>query len=128
MTDSSKLSAEERDALTLLGRLFLTQGFPDRSVRIFAALEVLEPEDLYYKRALALAYLRAGRAQESLSTLDRLAERGGIDEGFHFVRSHVLGDLDRKDEAAAAMRAYLDLKDPPKPEKAKAKTKATAQS
>ena len=118
MTDSSKLSAEERDALTLLGRLFLTQGFPDRSVRIFAALEVLEPEDLYYKRALALAHFRAGRAQESLSTLDRLAERGGIDE--------VLGDLDRKDEAAAAMRAYLDLKDPPKPEKAK--TKATANS
>jgi predicted RNA polymerase sigma factor len=88
----------------------LTQGFPDRSIRIYAALEVLEPEDLQYKRALALAYLRAGRAQDSLSALDRLAQRGGIDEGFHFVRSQVLAGLDRHEEAAAAMRAYLELK------------------
>lgn len=121
MAGSSPLSAEERDALILLGRLFLTQGFPDRSVRIFAALEILEPEDLHYKRALALAYLRAGRAQESLSALDRLAEHGGIDEGFHFVRSQVLSDLERTEEAAAAMRAYLDLRAPQKTDQAKAK-------
>lgn len=117
------LPVDQRDALTLLARLFLTQGFPEKAARLYAVLDLLEPNDLQHLRGLALAQMRSGRAEDSISTLDRLAQQGGIDEGFHALRSQVLYDLGRHDEAAASMRAFMEIKDPP--QRRQSRTSAT---
>jgi Flp pilus assembly protein TadD len=105
------LPDDQRDALSVLARLFLTHGFPERSVRLYGALTVLEPADPHHLRGLALAQTRAGRLDAALDSLDRLALGGHTDEGFHMLRSEVLARLDRHEESASAMRAYLTLKE-----------------
>ena len=105
------LPVDQRDALSVLARLFLTHGFPERAVRLYGALNVLDPQDPQHLRGLSLALARADRLDESLATLDRLALGGHMDEGFHVLRADVLARLDRHEESATAMRAYLTLKE-----------------
>ncbi len=39
--------------------------------------------------------------------------QGGVDASFHLIRSQALLALERRDEAAAAMRAYVALRPAP---------------
>lgn len=48
--------------------------------------------------------------------------QGGVDAPFHLIRSQALLALERRDEAAAAMRAYVALR--PAPAAAAAPTEA----
>lgn len=106
------LPADQRDAMSLVARLFLNYGFPEKAARLFKALTLLEPDVAAHHRALALALFRSQRSQEALSALDKLALLGQIDEGFHMLRAQVLSDLGQSDEAASAMQAFLALRKP----------------
>jgi Flp pilus assembly protein TadD len=101
-------SPRARDAMKLLGFLFMQQGLPDRAVTLHMALAAHEPEDIGNVRALALALSRSGRHDQALEALDRLALSGAVDLRFHLLRSQTLSELGRTEEASAAMGAYLD--------------------
>ena len=96
-----------RDSMKLLAYLFMHQGLTERAVVLYAALAAHEPSNPEHLRALALALSRAGRHEQALDTLDRLALAGGVDLRFHLLRAQTLSALERTDEAAAAMRAYI---------------------
>ncbi len=102
------VSAEQRDAMLMVGRLFAQHGFAERAIRIMAALDVIHPADPDTLRGLAWAHFKAGQPQQALSALDRLAQQAQVDGGFHLLRTQVLAQLERHEEAATSMRAYLD--------------------
>ncbi|WP_231256002.1 hypothetical protein, partial [Escherichia coli] len=77
---------------------------------VLNALRTLGLADPRQLATLALAQLRAGKPDAALSTLDQLAMQGGVDAPFHLIRSQALLALERRDEAAAAMRAYVALR------------------
>lgn len=94
--------------MKLLGFLFMQQGLPERAATLYMALATHEPSQAEHLRALALALSRAGRHEQALDALDRLALAGAVDLRFHLLRSQTLTELGRTAEAATAMRAYLD--------------------
>lgn len=98
-----------RDTMKLLGYLFMQQGMPERAATLYSALVAHEPDQPEHLRALALALSRAGRHEQALDALDRLALAGAVDLRFHLLRAQTLSVLERTDEAAVAMRAYLDI-------------------
>jgi predicted Zn-dependent protease len=104
------LPVDQRDALGMVGRLFLLNGYPARAATLFAALAHLDPGQPVHQRALALAYARAGQADKALAVLERLTLGGAVDAGLHALRAQVLGALGRQDEAAAAMQAFMALR------------------
>ncbi|QVQ24872.1 tetratricopeptide repeat protein [Achromobacter deleyi] len=104
------LTHEARELLSLLAYVYLENNRPEKTAVLLNALRTLglaEPRQL---ATLALAQLRAGKAETALSTLDGLAMQGGIDAPFHLIRAQTLLALERRDEAAAAMRAYVALR------------------
>jgi len=106
------MSAGNRETLVLsqLAYLYLLQGYVDRSALIYQTLHILEPDAPQHLRGLAVAHSRAGRHEKALGALDELALRGAVDAPFYSLRSRVLADLGRLDEAQAAMRSYLGLR------------------
>lgn len=104
------MTAEEESFLALLGYVYMQNDRPDKAAVLFAALDRLAPGQGQVLRALALAQIRSGKAQRALDALDRLAMAGQADAAFHLLRAQALGALNRQDEAAAAMRAYLQLR------------------
>ena len=106
------MSADRRETLVLsqLAYLYLLQGYVDRSALIYQTLHILEPEAPQHLRGVAVAHSRAGRHEKALGALDELALRGAVDAPFYSLRSRVLADLGRLDEAQAAMRSYLGLR------------------
>lgn len=106
------MSAGARETLVLsqLAYLYLLQGYVDRSALIYQTLHILEPDAPQHLRGVAVAHSRAGRHEKALSALDELALRGAVDAPFYSLRSRVLADLGRLDEAQAAMRSYLGLR------------------
>jgi len=106
------MSANRREALVLsqLAYLYLLQGYVDRATLLYQTLHILEPQALQHLRGIAVAHARAGRHEKSLAALDELALRGAVDAPFYSLRSRVLADLGRLDEAQAAMRSYLAVR------------------
>ncbi|MBS1196620.1 MAG: hypothetical protein H6R18_405 [Proteobacteria bacterium] len=104
------MTAEEQSFLALLGYVFLQNARPDKAAVLFAALDRLAPGDAKVLRALALAQIRSEKGKRALDSLDRLAMAGGVDAAFHLLRAQALKLLKRHDEAAAAMRAYLQMR------------------
>jgi tetratricopeptide (TPR) repeat protein len=100
------MAARQSQVLALLGHFYLKQGYAQRAIIVFAALEILEPHNTLHMRAHALACRRAGRLEQALACLDRLALRGSINTPYHLLRAQVLQGLARPQEAALAMRAY----------------------
>jgi Flp pilus assembly protein TadD len=103
------LEPREADALIQLAHFFLRQGDAERSMILYAALREAQPDSAAVLRGLAVSSLRAGQAKRSLSALDALALMGEVDAGFHLTRANALVALDRKDEAQAAIQAWLNL-------------------
>lgn len=111
------MSDEAQSFMILLAYVFLQNARPDRAAVLLAALDRLVPGQGKVLCGLALAQVRSGKAQRALDTLDRLAMAGGVDSAFHLLRSQALSALDRREEAAAAMRAYVQLRASTAPEK-----------
>ena len=104
------MAARESQVLALLGHFYLKQGYAQRAITVFAALEILDPHNASHVRAHALACHRAGRLEQALACLDRLALRGRINAPYHLLRARVLQGLIRPQEAAQAMRAYVQAR------------------
>jgi tetratricopeptide (TPR) repeat protein len=94
--------------MQMLGALFLQQGMPERALALYAALDAEEPARPEHLRGVVLSLSRMGRHEQALQALDRLALAGGVDARFHLIRAQTLAHLDRTDEAASSMRAYVD--------------------
>lgn len=107
------LSPDARELLGLLAYVLLENDRPEKAAVLLQAMEALKIAGHRELATLALAQLRSGKPDIALDTLDRLALAGGIDAPFHLIRSQALQALGRSEEAAAAMRAYLDLRLPP---------------
>jgi hypothetical protein len=101
-------TAKATDVMKMLAYLFMQQGMPERAIPLYAALNAHEPGRLNHLRAMAVAYSRTGRHEQTLEALDQLAMAGGVDMRFHLLRAQTLGQLGRADEASASMRAYVD--------------------
>ncbi|MGE8658740.1 MAG: hypothetical protein ACN6O8_18515 [Achromobacter sp.] len=107
------LPPDARELLSLLAYVYLENNRPEKTAVLLQALRTLGLADGRQLATLALAQLRAGKADAALSTLDGLAMQGGVDAPFHLIRSQALLALERRDEAAAAMRAYVALRPVP---------------
>lgn len=106
------LKHEARELLSLLAYVYLENNRPEKTAVLLNALHALgmaEPREL---ATLALAQLRTGKPESGLSTLDTLAMQGGADAPFHLIRAQTLLALERREEAAAAMRAYVASRPP----------------
>jgi tetratricopeptide (TPR) repeat protein len=104
------MPARQSQVLALLGHFYLKQGFGQRAMAVFSALEILDPNTIAHVRANALACRRAGRLEQSLACLDRLALRGRINAPYHLLRAQVLQGLARPQEAEQSMRAYMQAR------------------
>lgn len=119
------LGPDTRELLELLAFTYLENGRPDKAAALLAALETLQLADSRTRTALALAYLRAGKPDTALAVLERTALAGRIDATFHLVHAQTLSALQRRDEAAVAMRAYTSLR-PASPQSAPTGPSATS--
>ncbi|CUJ57147.1 hypothetical protein MyNCGM683_02790 [Achromobacter xylosoxidans] len=113
MNASMPLTPDARELLSLLAYVYLENNRPEKSAVLLNALRTLGLADNRQLATLALAQLRAGKSEAALATLDLLAMQGGVDASFHLIRSQALLALERRDEAAAAMRAYVALRPAP---------------
>ena len=104
------LSDDQASLLQLLGYVYLQCARPERAAVVFAALDVMTPDQPKVLRSLALAHLRSDKPQRALDALDRLAMSGSVDAVFHLLRAQSLQRLDRAEEAAAAMQSYVHLR------------------
>ncbi|MBV7485215.1 tetratricopeptide repeat protein [Bordetella sp. BOR01] len=104
------LDADGADLLGLLAYVYLENQKPDKAVVLLAALDTLGLADSRQQVSLALAQLRVGKPDRALAILEKTAMRGGVDAAFHLVRAQALLAQDRRDEAGAAMRAYVALR------------------
>jgi Flp pilus assembly protein TadD len=102
--------AQSIELMDLLAFVYLQNGLPDKAAVLLAARNILAPDDIRSLLALALAQVRSAKPQRALNTLERLALLGAVDAPFHLVRAQALQALDRRDEAAAAMRAFVALR------------------
>ena len=113
MSAAMPLPPEARELLSLLAYVYLENNRPEKTAVVLRALQTLGLADARQLATLALAQLRAGKADAALSTLELLAMQGGVDAPFHLIRAQALLALARRDEAAAAMRAYVALRPAP---------------
>lgn len=113
MNASMPLTPDARELLSLLAYVYLENNRPEKSAVLLNALRTLGLADNRQLATLALAQLRAGKSEAALATLDLLVMQGGVDASFHLIRSQALLALERRDEAAAAMRAYVALRPAP---------------
>ena len=100
----------EIELMDLLGYIYLQHHRPDKAAVVLAARDVLAPDHPRVLLTLALAQVRAAKPARALDTLDRLALLGQMDGAFHLVRAQALQALQRMDEAASAMRAYVAMR------------------
>ena len=111
-TGSPILSAQQRQALLVLGYLFLRMGAFDRAAVVYQALAGQNPADREARRNLAYARLKLGDARAALDEL-RAAMDGGplstAQAALHLIRAQALWNLGRTDEARRAIDAYLAL-------------------
>lgn len=103
----------QREALALLGYFYLQNKRAQQAMTIFAALDVLAPDDRSVLTSLALSQIRAGKPERALNTLDRLAMRGFADGSFHLLRAQALFALERRPEASTAMNTYVSQRTSP---------------
>lgn len=106
---SDHLSQDEKDALHVLGYVFIQQRQLDKALIVFEALQVLFDDDHQAVKALAYVYLAAGRYAESLEAADRYRQ-AVTHEGaapIALVESRSLWALGREDESRGRLRQYI---------------------
>jgi len=101
-----------REAMAVLGYFYLQNGRPQQAMTIFGALDALLPDDRHTMSSLALAQVRAGKAERALQTLDRLALLGHVHGPFHLLRAQALSAMSRSGEASMAMQTYIAQRAP----------------
>ncbi len=104
------MGEREQMLIYLLGYFCLQNARPDKAAILLAALDVLAPGQIRVLRGLALSEVRTGKPRRALDTLERLAMIGGGDAAFHLLRAQALGALERHEESAAAMQAYIHMR------------------
>lgn len=111
------MSKDEQELVGLMAYFYLQNGRPEKAETLLAALDIMAPDQPSTLSALAFAQIRAGHAQQSLETLDRLAMLGEIDARFHLMRVQALFAQDRNEEAKQSLKSYLALRNrtPDKP-------------
>ena len=110
MNAAAKLSDESRELISLLAFIYLENNRPERATALLHALEAARSSDSRSRCALALAQLRSGKPKAALATLDALAMKAPPSAVFHLLRSDCLQALERHEEARAAMRAFVALR------------------
>lgn len=104
------MSATDTTLLAVLAHVLMQNARPDKAAALLEALDLLAPGQPTTLRALATAQVRSDKPELALETLDRLAIAGGVDAAFHLLRAQALGALDRREEAAVAMKTFLKLR------------------
>lgn len=104
------MNQDEQALLSLMAYVYLQNARPDKAAVVMASMDLLVPGQPMVLRTLALAQMRSGKPERALTTLDQLAMAGGVDAAFHLMRAGALGALERREESAAAMQAYLALR------------------
>ncbi|MFY0478491.1 type III secretion apparatus assembly chaperone SctY [Achromobacter marplatensis] len=110
MKSSPKLNPETREMMLVLAFVYLENNRPEKAAALLDAMQAMSMTDGRARCTLALSQLRSGKPKLALSTLDAMAMSGQATAVFHLVRAECLQKLDRHDEAAAAMRAYVGLR------------------
>lgn len=109
------MAARELQLIRLLSLIFLDHRQPEKAVVLLEALQELAPMDEYGGRALAGAYLAAGRHLDALHAADACMQgmEAQAAAPLHLIRSRALWGLDREEEARAALRRYIQLRGEP---------------
>lgn len=107
---ATTLSPDAHELLDLLAYIYLENDRPEKAAVLLAALEALGQADARSLLRLALAQLRSNKPALALDTLDRVAMKGQVDAVFHLIRAQTLQSLNRREEAHAAMRSYVALR------------------
>lgn len=110
LSDDGVSDGSEIELMDLLAYIYLENGRADKAAVLMAARDMLCPDDGGALMRLAVALVRSNKPLRALATLERLALIGAMNTTFHLVRAQALQALDRKDEAASAMRAYVALR------------------
>lgn len=100
----------EIQLMDLLAFIYLQNGLPDKAAVLMSARDVLQSDDPNALLTLAVAQVRSAKPQRALTTLDRLALLGAMNATFHLVRAQALQAVERHDEAASAMRAFVAMR------------------
>lgn len=101
---------EAVDLMNLLAYIYLQNGLCDKAATLLEARDIIAPDDGNALLMLAVAQVRAGKFRRALETMERLALLGKVDAMFHLLRAQALQGLEREEDAAAAMRAYVDAR------------------
>lgn len=119
MSETPKNKAELNEgqwcALSVLGYMWLRLGNFPRAERVFRALAAVRPDDLKTSASLAAALLSQERPGDALEVVERLlaGRAPAAGEGYLWLlKAKALWRLDRRDEAASAVRNYLALTPP----------------
>ncbi len=102
-------AGQDLEFMDLLAYIYLQHGLSDKAAVLLSARDLLAPDHPRALLSLALAWVRSAKPRKALEVLERLAILGAMDAQFHLVRAQALQALDRADEAASAMRAYIGL-------------------
>ena len=71
-TQATPLAGRAAEALVALGRLYLTQGFPEQALALLLSAQRRAPRDGELLRLLACAHLMTESPEKALATLDQL--------------------------------------------------------
>ncbi|WP_018633152.1 hypothetical protein [Neomegalonema perideroedes] len=103
-TRTTPLAGRAAEALTALGRLYLTQGFPEQALALLLSAQRRAPRDGEVLRLLACAHLLTDAPEKTLAVLDKLeptlAEAEDLRAALH-LRARALLALGRVREAQA---------------------------
>lgn len=111
------MGSQEREALQLLGYLYLQHQRPAEALTIFKALATLFPEDRAIRRSLAYAQLRTDQPRAALASLERLPLEDHGTPALILLRSQALWRLGRVDEARHWLQRFLQERDGSSPTK-----------
>lgn len=112
MADRAKspLDGRGRQALHVLGHLFLRMGRFAQARKLFAALVALDDGDRQARASLAAACLSLGEGAEALKHVDMAIAAGPLstrEAALHLIRARALALCGRGAEASAATEAWL---------------------
>lgn len=108
--DAAVSDADQAEALHALGVFYLRQGFAAQGLSLLRAALQFAPETPELQRAIAVALLEAGKAEEALTLIDEigptLTDAALLATARH-LRARALLDLGQTELAQESCRAAL---------------------